>query len=303
MNLLNQRTGNGAAFGPRNLLNTVQGDMEGDGLDGNLLNTRIPDEYPDIPTLYSNAGFDSGMPVFRPGEVSSAPEKAVPRPAAPVPAPQPAPGLFDRIKSAVADLKDQYDGAGRREEGIQELPPNISVGGQDNGGYSKLTLARDNNAAAKEIALKQYPGSSIREDQWGNLIIKLPDGATRAEAQPAGFTDERHPTVEAQQVPISGEFYLNRPGFSQRDVANAATKQAITGTGALLGGELGGAVGLPWQGAAAGAAIGSEAMDAMAQQAGSTQGVNAWDMAKAAVRAGAMRGAPEAAKYLIQRGF
>jgi hypothetical protein len=291
MNLLNQKTYSARDYGSRNLLNMAgHDDEEADPYaEVNLLNSR---------GVRENEVADP-MPVFRPGEVSSAPEKFMPLPdtRSPAATPREAVGILDRIKDAVAGLKDRYDGATRREDGIAELPPDISVGGKDNWGYSKLTLARDNNAAAQGIALKQYPGATIRKDEWGNPIIRLPDGAVRTESHIVDFNEDGFPIIEQKRVPISGEFYLNKPGFTQRDAVNFAAEKAFTEPAALLGGVVGSAAGLGIPGRAAGAALGIEAMDALAQRAGSEEGIDAGDMVNAAVG----KARSDVAKYLVKR--
>ncbi len=306
MNLFNSR------WSPerRNLLNSSGWEGYEAPFDGYMPTTGFLDrvlENLGVPrTVMSATADDEPMPVFKPGEVSSGPEE-YPRiqRAGPSPLPQ-TDSWFGRTAKA---LRNELTGEGRRESGVEELPPWVKISGQDTSGYSKIGLAGDNEAAAREIALKQFPGSSIREDSWGNAIIKLPDHATHTEWRVTGSDIDGNPTFEAKDVPLSGEYYLNRPGPSARDAANYAVEQAFESTGSFLGGLAAGAVGIPTVGVGFGAGLGAEAMDAAAQQAGSNQDIDwknviraaageaGWDAAKERIKKMMMKGRPASSPW------
>lgn len=217
-------------------------------------------------TVMSVPAYGDPMPVMRSGEVTSSPEP-------------------------LSSREDTFAGEVGSDQGVPELPPWVKVNGQDSSGYSKIALARGNMAAAREIALKQFPGASIRDDTQGNPIIRLPEGATRTDWRVNGADFEGNPTFEAREVPIGGEFYLNKSGLSSRDLADFAVNQVFKGIGSGLGGLIGSTGAMPIVGAGLGAGLGIEAMDAAARQAGSSQDIDWGDVAAAAAGTTAFKGA------------
>jgi hypothetical protein len=250
MNLLNRRASNMSAFGPRNLLNMAGQDdgyarhngnyfntPEGESPDlmpheGNFLDGPIPVAWDSVePTLYSSAdggGFDEGMPVFRPGEVSEAPfpkNDAQPaRPEAAVAAQEPVP--TDQVPPAMEADGDDEAAAVARENQREELSPFTSLSGSGASPYAKTMAGRSDKETA-EIAQAQYPGATVRMGKNGRPIIKMPDGATRVERRPVTAWGDG-PDYELVEVPIGGqEFQLNAPVLSMRDVANGGGQEAI----------------------------------------------------------------------------
>ncbi len=141
-----------------------------------------------------------------------------------------------RARDEIQDIAKQFDGRGRREEEVQELPPGVRVGDNDTSAWSKMALGRGNDAAVADIAQAQLPGATVRRDVSGNVIVKLPDNAVKSQMEVTGMTLDGAPEFEFKDTPVGGqEYYLNRPGFSRRDVANGAVDWAPKVVGELAG--------------------------------------------------------------------
>lgn len=185
---------------------------------------------------------------------------------------------LDYARSIPARVQDAYSGEGRREEGIDELPENIAATG-DHPSWAKeaMALARDNPKAAADIAQARIPGSTIRVDQWGNPIIRIPQTAVRFERRPV----MRGGSVLFDQVPVpvneSKEYYLNKPGLSAQDAVNYMPDAALLMAGGAGGAKLGQAA-LGEAGKIGGAGVGSGGasviMDLLARAVGSKQPVD-----------------------------
>lgn len=199
--------------------------------------------------------------------------EALKTPAVPDPAGDNLPdrGPFGFVHDAFAGVRDRFDaysrqfhGEGRREENVPELPWNVQIGGKDTWVGAKMSLGRDNDRAMDDIALAQLRGGEFRRDKWGNLIVKLPEGA-----QVAG------------QTASGQEFYPNRPGFSQQDLANFVVDQIPNAAGAAVGGSIYAATKNGGRALATGAATRAGAnllLDELAQRAGSRQSID-WQRA------------------------
>lgn len=179
-------------------------------------------------------------------------------------------------------IKDLWTGDDRREFDIPELPP-LLVGKEGSGGLTadKMALGRDD--LRKLDIFRKMSGENVPAmlDRFGNVVVALD--------QP---TAQR---LSAQGLKIGpGRYYLNRPGASSQDLADAMPTIALTGGGAAGGAAMGarmvgGNILGRMAGAGVGAAIGSAEQDLAATAAGSERGVSG----PAALVAGAFGGLGE----------
>jgi hypothetical protein len=168
----------------------------------------------------------------------------------------PGTGYWDPTRTLLGQIMGEWSGKGRREENIPELPPYLAIDGQETSAFSDIGDARDDRNKMVQIAAKQLPGSTFRYDTYGNPIITVPQGTQTMEPRVAGVDPRGEIIMERTPVPFSGEYYLNRPGFSQRDAANLAQGAIFKGAGAKLLGLVAGPVG-----EILGPALGSAAQD------------------------------------------
>lgn len=177
----------------------------------------------------------------------------------------------------IGQVLDQWSGEGRREENIPELPPYLVVNGDETWAYSDIGKARDDRDKMVQIAARQLPGSTFRRDAYGNPIITVPQGTQAMESRVAGIDEKGEPVMERKSVPLSGEYYLNRPGFSLRDAANFGQDALYS----QIGGKLGALVAGP-PGAILGPALTSAIEDMDAGRVGADFSPDPVHMARAA---------------------
>lgn len=199
-------------------------------------------------------------------------------------------------KAAGAEAVNMVSGAGRKEDGIEELPSNILVGNKPVSIKELLMMGRGDNKAMVDIASKHIPGASFRQDKWGNPIIKIPG---RVAVMDRESSDDFNMTPT--ELGNDREFYINRPGLSSQDATDYAPETVALAAGGGVGGVAGraalGAVGQV-AGTMAGTGAASVGLDKAAQGVGSKQPVN-WDRVKSdSLWAGGLESAGMVAKWL-----
>lgn len=189
------------------------------------------------------------------GPVPTAPQRPIPNTAT-------AGDLVGKAADWVGNAaKNLWTGDDHREFDYPELPATLMDG--IGGTQERMSLARG-DLGKLDILRKMAGNIPASMDKFGNVYITLNGTGPRAD-NPARFGAS------------PGNYYLNRPGASQQDVADLISSAIPIGIGALAGGQAGGKVGgTPGRiaGAAAGAGAGSIAQDVGSQLAGSERPVD-----------------------------
>lgn len=158
-------------------------------------------------------------------------------------------------------VRNAVTGEDRSEPGIGGLPSEVRghmLPGQGMLGM-RMTLAPTDQGKL-DIFRQHYPDAPAREDQWGNVVVKLGDT----------------------------EHYLNPPGFSTQGVDDAMTQGVLTQMVAGPLAKAGALFGFVPRvlGASAGGAVASLGQQQLAREAGSQQPVSGWEAAKNALGTG-----------------
>jgi len=175
-------------------------------------------------------------------------------------------------RRGVEAVREMWTGGGRFEEGIPELGvsgPSVSPFSPEGLKMSAAYITSTDPRQIADIAVKTLPGATVRDDKWGNPIVKF-EGK---------------------------EYYPNRPGASFADLFQFFPRAAVDLIAARLGAR---GTTLPRRMAMTGAGMGatSAGLDVAAEALGSEQGVSVERAATAAGAGALFEGLAPVAKRL-----